>query len=63
MSTRATLTSALGAVTLSLALLAPSPALGDPVIGPGPLDPVIEVLPPMPVPYAAVPGQAVPERI
>ncbi len=57
MSTRATLTSALGALTLSLALLAPSPALGEPDIGPGPLDPVIEALPPMPVPYAAYQGK------
>ena len=32
-------------------------AVADPVIGPGPLDPVIELLPPLPVPYAPYDGK------
>ncbi len=46
----------LGTLTLTLAIAAPAPAVADPVIGPGPLDPVIELLPPMPVPYAPYTG-------
>jgi hypothetical protein len=57
MSVRAGLVSTVGALTLSLALLAPAPAVADPVIGPGPLDPVIELLPPLPVPYAPYTGR------
>jgi hypothetical protein len=57
MSLRATLLSTVGTLTLSRALLAPAPAGADPVIGPGPLDPVIELLPPLPVPYAAYDGK------
>lgn len=45
------------ALALALALVAPAPAGADPVIGPGPLDPVIEVLPPFPAPHAPYEGE------
>ena len=57
MSIRSTLISALATLSLCLALVAPAPAVADPVIGPGPLDPVIEQLPPLPVPYAPYEGK------
>ena len=47
----------LATLSLSLALVLPAPALADPLIGPGPLDPVIEILPPLPVPYAPYTGK------
>jgi len=56
MSLRAALRPTVGALALALALASATPALADPVIGPGPLDPVIEVLPPLPAPYAPYTG-------
>jgi hypothetical protein len=50
------LRTALGALTLTFAVAAPSPAVADPVIGPAPLDPVIELLPPLPVPHTPYTG-------
>ena len=44
-------------MSLTLALLAPAPAGADPAIGPGPLDPVIELLPPFPAPYTPYTGK------
>jgi hypothetical protein len=57
MSLRAALRPTLGTLALTLALVAPAPAVADPVIGPGPLDPVIELLPPFPAPYAPYEGK------
>jgi hypothetical protein len=57
MSLRAALRPTLGTLALTLALVAPAPAVADPVIGPGPLDPVIELLPPFPAPYASYEGK------
>jgi hypothetical protein len=58
MSLRAALRQTVGALAVTLALVAaPAPAGADPVIGPGPLDPVIELLPPLPAPHVPYQGE------
>jgi len=61
MSLRARLGTTVGTLTLALALVAPAPSVAGPIIGPGPLDPIIELLPPLPVPHTPYTGAICPD--
>lgn len=61
MSLRPTLRPALATLILAVVVATPGPASAGPLISPAPLDPVIDLLPPLPVPHTPYTGPLCPD--